>query len=92
MESRSGRSDPTKGTIFALAFTPDGRDMLVGGGNISTQDVNHQAGLVTLWNVATGRVLHTLEGHTGGVHAVAIAPDGKTWPAVVTARPGPSPA
>ena len=68
---------PTKGTIFALAFTPDGRT-LIGGGNILTQDVNHQAGLVTLWNSATGRIIHMLEGHRGGVHAVAIAPDGKT--------------
>jgi len=69
--------NPTKGTIFAVAFTPDGRT-LVGGGNIPTEDVNHQAGLVTLWNDTTGRIIHTLEGHRGGVHAVAIAPDGKT--------------
>jgi WD40 repeat protein len=68
---------PTKGTIFALTFTPDGRT-LVGGGNIQTPDVNHQAGLVTLWNVATGRITRPLEGHRGGVHAVAISPDGNT--------------
>ena len=68
---------PTKGTIFALAFTPDGQT-LVGGGNIPTADINHQAGLVTLWNVETGEIIHTLEGHRGGVHAVAMAPDGKT--------------
>ncbi len=68
---------PTQGTIFALAFTPDG-GTLVGGGNIPTDDVNHQAGLVTFWNVATGQITRTLKGHTGGVHAVAISPDGKT--------------
>jgi RNA polymerase sigma factor (sigma-70 family) len=68
---------PTKGTIFALTFTPDGRT-LVGGGNIRTPDVNHRAGLVTLWNVATGRITRALEGHRGGVHAVAIAPVGNT--------------
>jgi len=67
---------PTKGTIFAIVFTPDGRT-LVGGGNIPTKDVNQQAGLVTLWNLMTGQIIHTLEGHTGGVHAVAFAPDGK---------------
>jgi RNA polymerase sigma factor (sigma-70 family) len=67
---------PTKGTIFAVVFTPDGRT-LVGGGNIPTKDVNQQAGLVTLWNLMTGQIIHTLEGHTGGVHAVAVAPDGK---------------
>jgi RNA polymerase sigma factor (sigma-70 family) len=68
---------PTKGTIFALAFTPDG-NTLVGGGNITTPDPDHQAGLVTLWDVATGQIIRALEGHRGGVHAVAIAPDGKT--------------
>jgi RNA polymerase sigma factor (sigma-70 family) len=67
---------PTNGTIFAVVFTPDGRT-LVGGGNIRTKDVNHQAGLVTLWNAMTGQIIHTLEGHTGGVHAVAVTPDGK---------------
>ena len=66
---------PTKGTILALTFTPDGRTLL-GGGNIQTPDVSHQAGLVTLWNVATGRITRALESHRGGVHAVAIALDG----------------
>jgi RNA polymerase sigma factor (sigma-70 family) len=68
---------PAKGTIFALACTPDGRT-LIGGGNIPTEDADHPAGLVTLWEVATGRILRSLEGHGGGVHAIAIAPDGKT--------------
>ncbi len=67
---------PTKGTIFAIAFTPDGRT-LIGGGNIPTKDVNQQAGLITLWNLTTGQIINTLEGHTGGVHAVAVTPDGK---------------
>ncbi len=67
---------PTKGTIFAVAFTPGGQT-LVGGGNILTKDVNHQAGLVTFWNLMTGQIIHTLEGHTGGVHAVAVSPDGR---------------
>ena len=67
---------PMKGTIFAVVFTPDGHT-LVGGGNIPTKDVNQQAGLVTLWNVMTGQIIQTLEGHTGGVHAVAVAADGK---------------
>jgi RNA polymerase sigma factor (sigma-70 family) len=69
--------NPSRGTVFAVAFTPDGQ-ALVGGGNIPTADVNHQAGLVTIWNVASGQIIQTLEGHKGGVHAVAVAPDGKT--------------
>jgi len=77
---------PTKGTIFAVAFTPDGRT-LVGGGAIPTVDENHPVGLVTLWNVTTGQIAHTLEGHRGVAHAVAIAPDGKT---VASGGDGPS--
>jgi uncharacterized protein (TIGR03067 family) len=68
---------PTRGTIFALTFTPDGRT-LIGGGNIPSQDVNHPVGLVTCWEVATGKILQTMAGHRGGVHAVAVAPDGRT--------------
>ena len=37
------------------------------------------AGLVTIWNVATGEILRTLEGPGGVVRAVAMAPDGKTF-------------
>jgi len=68
---------PTKGTIFAVAFTPDGKT-LVGGGVIPTEDENHPAGHVTLWNAMTGQIIHTLEVPTGMVHAIAIAPDGNT--------------
>jgi RNA polymerase sigma factor (sigma-70 family) len=67
---------PTRGTIFSVAFTPDGR-ALVGGGNIPAIDGNHQAGLLTIWNLMTGQIIHTLEGHTGGVHAVVVSPGGR---------------
>ena len=32
---------------------------------------------VRVWDVSTGQVLATLDGHTGPVHAVAFSPDGK---------------
>ncbi|HPD42274.1 MAG TPA: hypothetical protein PLD43_12040, partial [Anaerolineae bacterium] len=35
-------------------------------------------GTVRLWRVADGRLLRTLEGHTGGVGSVAFSPDGAT--------------
>jgi WD40 repeat protein len=68
---------PEKGTVFAIALTPDGRT-LVGGGGVPREGNQMYAGLVTIWDVATGRILHTLEGTTNTVHAVAVAPDGKT--------------
>ena len=33
---------------------------------------------VKLWNVATGNVIATLEGHTDRVNSVAFSPDGTT--------------
>jgi RNA polymerase sigma factor (sigma-70 family) len=67
---------PTRGTVFAIAFTPGGRT-LVGGGGVPRGGNQNYAGLVTIWDVATGRILHTLEGTTDTVHAVAVAPNGK---------------
>jgi WD40 repeat protein len=54
--------------------------------------------MVKVWEVASGRCLHTLEGHTGQVRAVAFSPDGSRLAAarndpavmvwdVVTGRP-----
>src|SRR5580693_6036199 len=50
-----------------LAFSPDGKTLVVGS-FFKT---------VTLWDVANRKVKATLEGHTGPVTAVAVSPDGK---------------
>ena len=33
---------------------------------------------IRLWDAATGKLLASLEGHTGAVYSVAWSPDGKT--------------
>lgn len=33
---------------------------------------------LSLWDATTGKLLRTLEGHTGGISAVTFSPDGKT--------------
>ncbi|MEE8201652.1 MAG: hypothetical protein V3R29_10845, partial [Candidatus Acidoferrales bacterium] len=55
-------------TVWAVAFSPDGRWLASGGGRDST---------VRIWEVATGRELRTLTGHIGDVNAVAFSPDGR---------------
>ena len=53
--------------VTSVAFSPDGRLALSGGGDNA----------VRLWDVATGRELRTFTGHTNGVECVALSPDGK---------------
>jgi WD40 repeat protein len=50
-----------------VRFTPDGRFAISGGSDTT----------VRLWEPATGRCLSVLEGHRGGVGAVATSPDAR---------------
>ncbi|GAB1211518.1 hypothetical protein ATERTT37_000641 [Aspergillus terreus] len=56
------------GSVYAVAFSPDGHTIVSGSGDSS----------IKLWNAATGEQLHTLQGHSGSVYAVAFSPDGHT--------------
>jgi WD40 repeat protein len=54
----------THGPSLNVAFSPDGR-LLATGGDENT---------VKVWDVATGRELRTLRGHSGDIYAVAFSP------------------
>ena len=51
-----------------MLFSPDGRALT----SVSWDDT------IRLWDVSTGRLLHTLTGYTGRVYSVAFSPDGRT--------------
>jgi len=53
--------------IFNLIFSPDGRMLASGDWN----------GAVHLWDVASGQVLRTLNGHTESIESLAFSPDGR---------------
>jgi WD40 repeat protein len=56
--------------IHALAFTPDGKLLALGGGE-------EWEGTIWLWDVAAGRQVGVLRGHPHQVQALAVSPDGK---------------
>jgi WD40 repeat protein len=63
------------GGVERLVFLPDGRLASAGG-----QWASHGRpgfGEVKIWDLATGRVLHDLRGHTVVVPALASSPDGR---------------
>jgi len=47
--------------------TPDGRRVVSGSSDKTLR----------VWDLASGRLLHTLEGHRTAVQAVAVTPDGR---------------
>lgn len=55
------------GTVYALAFSPDGKALATAG-------KDH---LVRVWDTGTGRLLRRLAGHTNVAHGVAFVPGGK---------------
>jgi WD40 repeat protein len=56
------------GGATSVAVSPDGRSILSG----------HLDETVKLWDVATGRLVRTFEGHAHTVASVALSPDGRS--------------
>src|SRR5260370_40123004 len=66
------------GTILAVAFSPDGKTLAVGGEGPATKFRGPGLGELRLWDAETGRDLLVLKGHTGIVGALCFSPDGRT--------------
>jgi WD40 repeat protein len=65
------------GSAESMAFSPDGATLASGGCGRVERNMCTQGNLV-LWEVATGKTLAVLEGHTSQVESVAFSPDGAT--------------
>ena len=62
-------------SVRSLAFTPDGAYLAAAGGN-------NQVVPIRIWDVASGREVSSLRGHSGIVWGVAFSPDGQTLASV----------
>ncbi len=56
------------GMVEDVAFAPDGKTLALAS----------REGTVQFWEVATGKLLKTLKGHSSAVNAVVLSPDGRT--------------
>lgn len=50
----------------SVSFSPDGKTIVAGGGDYT----------VRIWEVATGKMIHTLRGHKKSVDCVSFSPQG----------------
>jgi hypothetical protein len=55
------------GRVHCVAVTPDGQQIVTGGGD----------GTAKLWDAASGELRCTLKGHTGSILSGAVTPDGR---------------
>ncbi|MEB3277344.1 MAG: serine/threonine-protein kinase [Lyngbya sp.] len=54
------------GQVYTVAISPDGQTLVAGS-----------FGTITIWNLQTGELLHTIAAHSSWVKTLAISPDGE---------------
>ncbi len=82
---KTGREKGTftghKGQVLDVSFSPDGKTLASAGGDTGPLS-DHIPGEIKLWDVATGKAIATLTGHSSTVWSVSFSPDGKTLASV----------
>ncbi|HEX4142220.1 MAG TPA: M56 family metallopeptidase [Pirellulales bacterium] len=69
--ARQSETEQTSRRVFRMQCSPDGSLMAATGGDGAD-------GVVSLWDLSTGKVVGTLNGHEQDVRAMAFTHDGKT--------------
>lgn len=65
--------------VRAVAFSPDGRGLLSGGGGTPSDWDGYRSGAdctLRFWNVEAQKLVREFNGHKAGIFAVAVSPDG----------------
>ncbi|MBD1920327.1 WD40 repeat domain-containing protein [Microcoleus sp. FACHB-831] len=70
--------NPQSTPTFSIALSPNGQLFATGGGDNVEQKNTTNDTSIKLWDIKTGKLLGTLEGHTSLISSIAIAPDGQT--------------
>lgn len=68
------------GSIYTLAFSPDGKMLAAGAGALSSNFSSAMVGqdnTISLWEVGSGARIRILKGHEAGLRSVEFTPDGK---------------
>jgi WD40 repeat protein len=72
------RTLPSSWWFATVAFSPDGQTLASGGtAGMRFIDAGSEDKTITLWEVARGKILRTLQGD-GTVKSIALSPDGQT--------------
>ncbi len=71
------RLEAHNGSVDALAFSPDGKKLVSGGGLLPPGERRDY--LIRIWDTVTGKELHKLEGHKSYVTSIVFFPDGDTF-------------
>ncbi|MGA7325104.1 MAG: WD40 repeat domain-containing protein [Rhodomicrobium sp.] len=66
-----------EGQIFAMAFSPDGRTVAVGG-IMGPAGNSEQIGAIRLFDIESGRLMSVLSGHAAPVNSLAFSSNGKS--------------
>ena len=67
-----------KEEIYTISFSPDGQILATAGRQFGEADKAAQVkNSITLWDVETGKELHTLPGHFNRINSLQFSPDGK---------------